>query len=436
MKDSFKLLSEKFLSGSLTVLTVSMIARLVGLLKEIVIAKEFGLSAELDTYFLAILIPMYAVVSLTNPLGPTFIPVYNRLEIKGKEEAQVLFSKILGYVFYGSVALALIYWILIPFLSIVLNVDATNESLFRSISLLFVPIVVVQSISNYLLPFLENRKLFIFTSMGTVLSSLGVLVFIYLFSSILSIAAGMLASALLFLFIQIVALLMKGNVRLIFSFKLDRVETGLKKQYSWLLLASATMGSTLVVDQYMASFFGVSSVSGLNYGYKLAGIVCGLGSISLATVALPVFSKLIAQGNKDKVQSLVRSVLSLIAFLSIPLVVVIYLYSDEIISLIFERGAFKAVEVDFVSELLKFYILQFPFYVGGVVLSRLMSTLGKNDQVFVISFVALILNVMLNIGFTKWIGISGIALSTSVVYLFTFIALFFTSGNALQKDFA
>tara|TARA_B100000508_G_scaffold98015_2_gene76882 strand:- start:5211 stop:6452 length:1242 start_codon:yes stop_codon:yes gene_type:complete len=413
-----------------------MIARLVGLLKEIVIAKEFGLSAELDTYFLAILIPMYAVVSLTNPLGPTFIPVYNRLEIKGKEEAQVLFSKILGYVFYGSVALALIYWILIPFLSIVLNVDATNESLFRSISLLFVPIVVVQSISNYLLPFLENRKLFIFTSMGTVLSSLGVLVFIYLFSSILSIAAGMLASALLFLFIQIVALLMKGNVRLIFSFKLDRVETGLKKQYSWLLLASATMGSTLVVDQYMASFFGVSSVSGLNYGYKLAGIVCGLGSISLATVALPVFSKLIAQGNKDKVQSLVRSVLSLIAFLSIPLVVVIYLYSDEIISLIFERGAFKAVEVDFVSELLKFYILQFPFYVGGVVLSRLMSTLGKNDQVFVISFVALILNVMLNIGFTKWIGISGIALSTSVVYLFTFIALFFTSGNALQKDFA
>ncbi len=417
-------------------LTVSMIARLVGLLKEIVIAKEFGLSAELDTYFLAILIPMYAVVSLTNPLGPTFIPVYNRLEIKGKEEAQVLFSKILGYVFYGSVALALIYWILIPFLSIVLNVDATNESLFRSISLLFVPIVVVQSISNYLLPFLENRKLFIFTSMGTVLSSLGVLVFIYLFSSILSIAAGMLASALLFLFIQIVALLMKGNVRLIFSFKLDRVETGLKKQYSWLLLASATMGSTLVVDQYMASFFGVSSVSGLNYGYKLAGIVCGLGSISLATVALPVFSKLIAQGNKDKVQSLVRSVLSLIAFLSIPLVVVIYLYSDEIISLIFERGAFKAVEVDFVSELLKFYILQFPFYVGGVVLSRLMSTLGKNDQVFVISFVALILNVMLNIGFTKWIGISGIALSTSVVYLFTFIALFFTSGNALQKDFA
>jgi len=432
LKDSILLLFQKFLKGSLTVLGVSVFARLIGLVKEIVIAREFGLSSELDTYFLAIMIPMYLVVSFTNPLGPVFIPTFNRDEKEGLEKGQLLFSKLLTYVIYGALALAILFGLLIPGLDFLLNVSETNLVLFQNISLVFIPIVVIQSISNYLLAFLENRKHFIFTSLGAVLSSVFVLVSVLLFHSIMSIALAMLLSAIVFLLIEIAMLNSKGRIKLTVNWELKSLQPSFKKQYVWLFLASITMGSTLVVDQFMASYFGESSVSGLNYGYRLAGIVSSMGALTLGAVALPVFSKLIAENEKEKISGLLHSLLLGVGIISLPVVALIYFNSNTITSLLFQRGAFQSMNVALVSDFLKLYIFQFPFYVAGIVISRLMSSLGKNNSVFVISLLALVLNVTLNIGFTKWIGISGIALSTSVVYLFTFLALYFSSRRALK----
>lgn len=432
MKDSIQFLFQKFLKGSLTVLLVSVIARLIGLLKEIVIAKEFGLSSELDSYFLAIMIPMYLVVSLTNPLGPVFIPAFNQNEKEDLQKGQVLFSKILTYVVYGAFSIAILYGMFIPVLGSILNVSEVNLELFQNISLVFIPIVVVQSISNYFLAFLENRKYFIFTSLSAVLSSVVVLVSVMLFKSIMSIALAMLVSAILFLIIEILVLINKGGITLKMDIKIQPLSSSFKKQYYWLFLASVTMGSTLVVDQFMASYFGESSVSGLNYGYRLAGIVSSMGALTLGAVALPVFSKLIAEKEQEKISGLLQSLLLGLLIISIPIVGIIYFYSSAITSLLFERGAFKALNVLLVSDFLKLYIFQFPFYVGGVVLSRLMSSLKRNNSVFIISLIALFLNIGLNFLFTNWMGISGIALSTSCVYTFTFIALYISSKKALK----
>jgi putative peptidoglycan lipid II flippase len=284
-----------------------------------------------------------------------------------------------------------------------------------------------------LLSFLENRKHFIFTSLGTVLSSLGILTCVSIVSNINSIAVGMLVSAFVFLLIEIFVISKKDNIKLKLSFDLKNVEPKFKKQYYWLFFASLTMGSTFVVDQYMANYFGESSVSGLNFGYRLSAIISGLGALSLGAVALPVFSKFIADNQSSKIPKLLQSLFLVLFLVSLPVVGLIYYYSDLIISLLFERGAFGTLNVSLVSSFLKLYIFQFPFYVAGVVLSRLMSSLGKNKIVFAISFIALFLNITFNILFTNWIGISGIALSTSVVYLFTFIALLFSSKVALKK---
>ena len=71
---------KKFFSASILVVGVSVIARFFGLIKEMVVASSFGLSAELDTFYLSLMIPALVISTLTNPLASAFVPRYNQLK--------------------------------------------------------------------------------------------------------------------------------------------------------------------------------------------------------------------------------------------------------------------------------------------------------------------------------------------------------------------
>ena len=410
---------------------MSIGSRGILLVKEMFIASLIGLNAELDAFYLAILIPGYLVVSLTNPLGPVFISELNSKSVDQPDQ-DIFINRILTYLFLGLITISVFYFGAIPFLEKAYSISAEQVQLFRIISLIYIPVIVIQGVSNYLLAYLENQRRFFLTSLGSIIQSVVVLLFVYLYAEVLSLGFGMLIGILIFLIIQLLIIRKEGNVKLRFSLKGDSFTVKFKKEYLWLFLASFSMGATLVVDQYMASFFDSSSVSALNYGYKIATMLAGMGALALGSVSMPYFSQLIVSNAIVEVRVVLKKILALVFVIGIPTVAIVYYFSESIISLVFERGKFSMQNVTLVASFLSWYILQLPFYVGGVVLSRLLSALNRTKVLFFFSICGLFINIILNLLFTEIWGVAGIALSTSCVYLFTFSSLLFVALYNLQ----
>ncbi|MGB0392013.1 MAG: murein biosynthesis integral membrane protein MurJ [Salibacteraceae bacterium] len=419
---------KKFIGDSGLILAMSVGSRGMLLIKEIVIASLIGLNADLDAFYLAILIPGYLVVSLTNPLGPVFIA-----ELNSKSANQDIFiNRILTYLFLGLTAVSVLYYGVIPLFEKAYSITPEQGDLFRTISVIYIPVIVIQGISNYLLAYLENQRHFFLTSLGAIIQSLTILLFVYLNAEVLSLGLGMLVGIMLFLIVQLIIIKKGGKVKLKFSLKGESFSVKFKKEYLWLFLASFSMGATLVVDQYMASYFDSSSVSALNYGYKIATMLAGVGALALGAVSMPYFSQLMVSNAVVEVRLVLKKILILIFAIGLPVVALVYFYSDLIISLVFERGKFSMQNVTLVAAFLSWYILQLPFYIGGVVLSRLLSAMNKTKVLFLFSFCGLSLNIILNLVFTQIWGVAGIALSTSCVYGFTFVSLLIVSLYYLQ----
>jgi putative peptidoglycan lipid II flippase len=108
--------------------------------------------------------------------------------------------------------------------------------------------------------------------------------------------------------------------------------------------------------------------------------------------------------------------------------------SDYIVSLLFERGAFLRADVVLVGKVQALYSLQIPFYLLGILFVRLISALQKNIVLMWGAAISLPLDVILNFIFMRKIGVAGIALSTSLVYMVSCGYLYGMSLTLLQRS--
>ncbi|MEY2833552.1 MAG: hypothetical protein RLZZ574_2811, partial [Cyanobacteriota bacterium] len=118
---------------------------------------------------------------------------------------------------------------------------------------------------------------------------------------------------------------------------------------------------------------------------------------------------------------------------TIPLTVFFILASKLITQVLFERGSFSAEDTQLVSQIQIFYALQIPFYIAAIFVVKLINSLGINHFLAWGSLINLVANIIGNYVFADWIGVAGLALSTSCVYLISFIFLYILTKKHLQK---
>jgi putative peptidoglycan lipid II flippase len=175
------------------------------------------------------------------------------------------------------------------------------------------------------------------------------------------------------------------------------------------------------------------SVAALNYASRVSLFPILLSSTVISAVVIPYFSKLIALNDWHRIDQIFRSYLKLIFLITVPLTGLLILCSDSIIQLLFQRGAFTAKETHLTAQILSAYALQIPFYIAGMLVVKLLTSLRLNQILMWVSVYNLIINIGLNYLFLQLFGIQGIALSTSCVYLFSFCYLLFFAVKNLNK---
>jgi len=204
-------------------------------------------------------------------------------------------------------------------------------------------------------------------------------------------------------------------------------------QYAPMIAGAFLMCSTGLVDQSMAAMLPSGSVASLNYGNRIISLPITITSTALSTAVIPYFSKMVAREDWTTLRHTLKQYLGLIFAVSIPLTGLIILFSEPIVQILLQRGSFTANDTHLVAQIQACYAFQIPFYISGMLVVRLISAMRNNQILMWGSAGNLIVNIGLNYLFMQWLGVPGIALSTSGVYLFSFSFLLLVAIQKLKQ---
>lgn len=187
---------------------------------------------------------------------------------------------------------------------------------------------------------------------------------------------------------------------------------------TWPMIVGSTLHfCTIMVDQSMASTLGEGSVSELNYGNRFVAMILGLIALPMGKIIFPHFLQLIEKHQWVEVQrSLHRSVLVLLV-ISIPITIVLAGFSGPIVNWTFQRGRFTSEMATRVAAVQVMCALQIPFYLWSVLQARLVVALRLRRVMLGCGVLNLTLNIAMNYLLMQSLGVTGIALSTALVYL-------------------
>ena len=153
----------------------------------------------------------------------------------------------------------------------------------------------------------------------------------------------------------------------------------------------------------------------------------------VVTVIFPHFARMVATGDWPGLRHTFRTYSWLIVALTVPVSLLIGIFSTDLVRLLFERGQFTAADTAIVARVQSLYALQIPFYVLSMVGVRLLSAMQSNRAVMIIFMASFVVNVIGNLVFMRWWGLSGIALSTSVVYLLSMLLVLIAIGRRIAE---
>jgi putative peptidoglycan lipid II flippase len=205
------------------------------------------------------------------------------------------------------------------------------------------------------------------------------------------------------------------------------------RQFAPLAVGSVIMSSTVLVDQYYAAMLPAGSVATLNYGIRLVSFILAFVTATLGTALFPYYSRLAAKEDWAGLRSLLLRYVGLSLAVAIPLTAVMFLASELLVTLMYQRGAFTAEDARLVSEVQRLYVLQTPFYIAAILCVRLVSALRHNTVLMIGAIGNLAVNIAANTLLAPRMGVAGIALAAVCVYTFSFTFLFLSSLWFLRR---
>jgi putative peptidoglycan lipid II flippase len=173
----------------------------------------------------------------------------------------------------------------------------------------------------------------------------------------------------------------------------------------------------------MAARLTPGSIASLGYANKLVAFGMGIGAVSLSSAVFPHFSRLVASRDWERLRRTLRQYVIAMLAITIPITVAGIALSKPIVHLLYERGAFTAADTQLVGYMQALYLIQIPFHLTGLLFVKFASATARNRVLFWVSASSTIVNVVGNVVLTRYLGAPGIALATSLVYVFTFTVL-------------
>ena len=414
----------------------TLISRLLGYLRDILIAIFLGTSVLADVFFVAFRIPnTFRRLFSEGSFNAAFVPSYASEMTKGKIQSNKFANSIFNLLFLGLFFLVLIVQIFMPaFVSIIapgFTNDVEKMELAINLTRITFSFLFFISLASFFAAILNSHNKFAAASGAPIILNIiliGILFFskslgdqlVYYLSYGVSLA-GILQLLFLYKFVKKFYLL-NFNFKIIIDHK---VKTFFKKLLPSIFSSGVTQ-INILVGTIIASF-QESAVSYLYYADRIYQINLAIAGIAIGVVVLPQLSKHIQSKKKDKILLIQNKALELSLFLSLPASVALIIGSEQIISSLFGYGSFNEVSVLNSAQALYYFALGLPAFSLIKVFSTFFFANHNTKTPFYISLISVILNIVISVYYFNEIGFIIIPIATTIsswlnaIFLFIFL---------------
>lgn len=409
-----------FRSGIL-VMIITMVSRVLGLVRAGIIAYYFGASAMTDAFFSAFKISNFFRQLLgEGALGSSFIPLYNeRVESEGEENSKQFIYSILNLLFVFSTIITIL---MIIFSQGIIDgivsgfPDETKIIASRLLKIMSVYFIFI-SLSGMVCAILNNFKQFAVPASTSIFFNLAIILASMYFGKnygIDALAYGVVIGGLFQLLVVLPAFfkIVKG-----YSFKIDWKDPYLKKIFIMIcpmLVGIVARQVNTIVDQMFASYLAEGGVSALENATRLYLLPVGVFGVSISTVIFPALSKAMSKNDLDGATDNIVKGLNILLFLIIPSTAVLTFYAPEVIRLTLSYGKFDEEAVRVTSQALLYYSLGLYFYTAIYLMTRAFYSVKNSKYPVKFSIISIVINIVLNFLLIKSMAYRGLALSTSI----------------------
>ncbi len=411
----------------------TIISRLLGYLRDILIAIFLGTSLIADAFFVAFRIPnTFRRLFAEGTFNAAFIPIYTKELIKGKLKSIKFAGEIFNILLLSLLFLVLISEIFMPFFVSLIApgfVDDTNKiKIATDLTRITFPFLMFVSLSSFFSAILNSHNKFAAASAAPIILNL-ILIGILFLGKFLGdqlafyLSFGVSIGGLFQLFFLYKFTKKYYPIKFNFNFK---TSNNVKIFFRKLLPSIFSSGVTQInifVGTIIASF-QASAVSYLYYADRIYQINLAIAGIAIGVVVLPVLSKYVHQNNKNKVLLIQNKALELSMFLSLPAMVGLIIGSDEIISALFGYGSFNEESVLNSAKALYFFSLGLPAFSFIKVFSSFFFANQDTKTPFYISLVSVIINILISVYYFSEVGFIIIPIATTISSWFNSFLLF------------
>ena len=415
----------------IVVMIFNLTSKLFAFFRELSLAYFFGASSLTDAYIVAFSIPTIIFGIIGSGILNGYIPIYNQI----KENSNDLMAKkftnnftnimlvtcflvfITGFFFSSS---------LVKIFSYGFNQETLDlASYFTKISLLTIfPLMLVSIFSGYLQ---LNNKFFAVAFIGVPTNLLYIIgTYIAYKKTNFTFLIFFSCFALLFQFIFLCPFIFKTGYR--HNLKINIHDKSLQQLLTLsvpIILGTSLEQINILIDRTVASSLGAGAITILNYSGKLNGAILSLSIIAILNILFPKFSSLVSENNIEKLKEQVKYIINMIFIFAFPIMFGIITLNKEVSIFIFGRGNLDKESVLATAKCLSFYSLCFVALCLRDLSTKIFYSFKNSKTPVINSSIGIILNIILNITLSKYLGVSGIALATSISTIFISILLFY-----------
>ncbi len=410
--------NNKVVKSASIVIIITILSKIVGFLRDTLIAKAFGTTFQTDAYNMAITIPnmLFGIFGLA--ITTTFIPILiETYRDKGKRDMFDFANNVMNILFCVSIVLCALGWVFAPALVRVIAPKFVGKTYDLTVALTRISVINIlfMSMNSGYVAILQTLEDFTAPALVGFMMNLPIIGYILMGSvSIEGLMVVTVIGGAMQVLVQLPWLIKhKYKYKFFINFKDKRIKKMLTLILPILIGASVNQINALV-DKTIGSGLPEGSISAMNFAGKVNNLVYSIFGAAIVTVMYPTFASEANEGNMKKFKMYISKSINNINLIMIPATVGIIVLSTPVVKFVFERGEFNQSSVEMTSIALTFYSLGVIFYGMRDILNRAFYSLQDTRTPMINGVIGVVINIVLNLILVQFMGIGGLALSTSI----------------------
>ncbi len=423
-----------------TVSFYTFLSRVLGFIRDILIARYLGSTVIADAFFVAFRIPnFFRRVLAEGAYSAALIPIFSGVVLNPKDEREAsdFVENTTSMLLFATVVLTIIFFFGMPYIIQVLAPGFTDNKEAYDLAVHFgkiiFPYIIFISLAAHFASINNVHERFAVGAFAPAILNISFILSLFFLTPFVttaghSLSYGVLIGGVLqFLYLY----------RSVLNFYRPRIRIPvlnekLKKFFKLFLpgvVGSGVIQLNIVIGTIIASFLPVGAISHIYYADRLNQLPLAIFGIALGIVLLPSLSKAIKQSDQETTNNIQNRSIEFSLLISLPSAIGLFILAEPIIHILFERGAFVKEDTFYTAKVLSYFALGLPAYIMIKVLVSCFFAREDTKTPLYISIVSVITNVVLSLLLIGSMREMGIAVATAIsawvnaLLLYLFLAI-------------